>query len=250
MSLLKMSLWILPPAILQAALLWALIRRKQYKAFPLFFSYTVFAIAAGLVRLGFYKNAAGYFWSYWFTEAVLALLGAAVVIEVYWKVFRGFHRIWWFRPIFPIAVGLSVTTAILRAFEHSSGVYNSLMIGITAAETAVRMLQVEIFVLLVLLIPFFGLRWQRYSFGIAAGFGFYSTIALLGTTKFYEFGTRFTQAWGILSVVAYSIGILIWLWYFTGAPSNKGPAVRPNLSAKELGDYGKVMRERKKQWPF
>jgi hypothetical protein len=38
---------------------------------------------------------------------------------------------------------------------------------------------------------------------------------LLTTTKFSDFGTRFKLLWGWTSIVAYSLAVLIWIWFFS-----------------------------------
>ena len=50
-------------------------------------------------------------------------------------------------------------------------------------------MQSIIFTGLVAIVPILRLRWRQYPLGIATGFGGYSLVALLMTTKFYDFGT-------------------------------------------------------------
>ncbi len=49
---------------------------------------------------------------------------------------------------------------------------------------------------------------------VAMGFGFYGTVELLTTTTFADVGTTFKFMWGVISIAAYSIAVLIWIWYF------------------------------------
>jgi hypothetical protein len=98
------------------------------------------------------------------------------------------------------------------------------------AEIAVRFVQVLIFLGLGALASFFGLRWRQYPLGIAAGFGLYSTVFLLTTMRVSDFGTRFAFLWKISSVVAYSLAVLIWIWFFR-APQKEEPLLDPKLVA-------------------
>jgi hypothetical protein len=84
--------------------------------------------------------------------------------------------------------------------------------------------QVLILVGMVSVAALFGLRWRQYPLGIATGFGLYATITLLSTIKFSDFGTSFKFLWGLSSVVAYPLAVMIWIWFF-GVPKRNIPLV-------------------------
>ena len=68
-------------------------------------------------------------------------------------------------------------------------------------------------------------------------------VALLTTTKFYEFGTKFKFLWGLVSIITYSMAVLIWLWYFSIPVKAEPPrAEQPPLSAQEMGRYKEIVR--------
>jgi hypothetical protein len=242
MNLLSLILWWgeLP---LQAALLCVLVRRGSFRTFPWFFAYTAFAVTAGISRFLVRNHHSIYSGVYWTTEAVYPLLGIAVMYEVFRNVFRNFSRLWWFPPIFPLAVTLSLGLTISRSLSVPSGLQNGVAAWIVAAELGVRLLQVAMFALLVALVLLFGLRWRQQAFGICAGYGLFATVALLTTTKFYEFGTKFKFLWGLVSIIAYSIAVLIWLWYFVVPVKTEPPrAEQPPVSAQEMGRYKEIVR--------
>ena len=101
---------------------------------------------------------------------------------------------------------------------------------IVTAEIVVRFVQVLIFFGLGVLGALFGLRWRQYPLGIAAGFGLYSTVELLSTIKFSDFGTRFKFWWDVLPLVAYSVAVMIWIWFFR-VPQEEEPPLDPKLVA-------------------
>jgi hypothetical protein len=243
MSLLNFMLWWgeLP---LQAVLLYVLVRKQSFRTFPWFFIYTLFAVAAGISRFVVRNHHPIYLRVYWTTEAVYPLLGIAVMYEVFRIVFRNFNRLWWFPPIFPLTVLLSLGLTISRSLWVPSGLESGAVAWIVGAELGVRLLQVAMFALLVTLVLLFGLRWRQQAFGICAGYGLFATVGLLTTTKFYEFGTRFKYLWGLVSIITYSIAVLIWLWYFS-IPAKTEPvrAEEPPLSAQEVGRYKEIVRK-------
>jgi hypothetical protein len=239
-------LWIGPPLVLQAVLLRVLLKGHKYKAFPCFFAYTVFSVLANLARLVVYNTDRLYFYVYWISEIGYAVLGVAVMYEVYRSVFPGFRTFWWFRPVLPFIVLFTTAITIMHMMGLPAGLHQALMSWIVAGELWVRIVQVTIFVLLGIFVAFFGLRWRQYPFGIAAGFGLYATVALLGTEKYSEFGTRFAFAWSVLSVVAYSMAALIWLWFFSGAPPQEDlPSGSPPVPIEDLNRYNEFLRKQK-----
>ena len=242
MTLLNLILWWgeLP---LQAVLLYVLVRKQSFRTFPWFFAYTLFAVTAGVSRFLVRSHPSVYQGVYWTTEAIYPLMGIAVMYEVFRSVFRNFSRLWWFPPIFPVTVVLCLALTISRNHSVPSGLERGAIAWIIGAELGVRLLQVAMFALLVTLVLLFGLRWRQQAFGICAGYGLFATVALLTTTKFYEFGTRFKFLWGMVSIITYSIAVVIWLWYFSVPPKAElSRAEQPPLSAQELGRYKEIVR--------
>lgn len=230
------------PLVLEIVLLLLLIRGREYKGFPCFFCYAAFGVIADVARL-VVRNSDLYFAVYWATEAGYDILEIAVLYEVFWAVFRNLSRIWWFRLIFPMTVVFAITLASIYSRTHPPQFSNPLRVWIITGELAVRLLQVSVFALLVGLVSFLGLRWRQHAFGISAGFGVYATVALLATTKVSEFGTRFMFTWGVMLIVAYSIAVLIWIWFFS-MPTQTGQmrSESPPLSLQELDRYKQVAR--------
>lgn len=222
---------------LQAVLMWFIVRNHFIKSFPAFFIYTCFSLLTGIGRLLLTHTDKPYLYFYWSTEAIYALLGIAVLYEVYKTVFGNLKRAAWFKAIFPVAV----VGALAMTFLHTPGLFLSLqsMLNlIMASEMAVRLLQVALFVILIGSVALFGLRWRQQAFGISAGYGIYASVCLLASTKLYEIGTNFERVWGIATVLSYTIAGLIWVWFFSSKPEPpKRRAEHPPLSVRDLEQY-------------
>jgi hypothetical protein len=226
---------------LQLLLLWILVRKHAFSPFPWFSSYTLFSIVASFARFLARHHHPTYVRVYWTTDAIYAILGIAVMYEVFRSVLRNLTSARWSRFAFALIVTLGLTLTAARVWLVPPG--SGITIWILAGEMAARLLQVIVFVLLVLLATLFGLRWRQHAFGICAGFGLYSTAALFASTKYYEFGTGFRISWGVISIVSYNAAVLIWLWYFSGPLESEPPrADQPPLSAQELGRYKQIVR--------
>jgi hypothetical protein len=202
------------PLPLQSWLLWLLVRGGAYKSFPFFFSYTVYSVLATTIRFVVRNDYPSYYAVYWASEAVYALLGFIVLYEVFRAVFRNLGQTLWFRLLFPLALLCTIILTAARTGQIPQPIPDQMPAWIVTAELAVRLFQVAMFVLLAMLVPLVGLRWRQYAFGICAGFGFYATVALLTTTQYSDAAEAISLFWGVSLVAAYSIAVLIWLWFF------------------------------------
>ena len=66
-------------------------------------------------------------------------------------------------------------------------------------------------------------------------------MALLVTLKFYDFGTRFRFLFNLTSLVAYSLAVLIWIWFFR-APQEPDPEL-PAPTPEELSQYQATLEQ-------
>jgi len=221
------------PSCLLVVLLWLLVRRRVYAALPCFFTYATFAVGADTARFAVHAHHDAYYLTYWITEAGYDLLGILVMYEVLQTVFGSLTRAWWTRLIFPIVLTAAIGMSVARASVVPSRL-SGILFYIAVGEIAVRFVQVFVFAGLVTLVPVVGLRWRQYPFGIATGFGLYATVMLLTTTKFSDFGTKFKFLWGVTSLVAYSVAVLIWIWFFSVPQKTK--TLSSELSAPSPSD--------------
>jgi hypothetical protein len=225
--------WYIPVGLL-ALLLFALLRARAYEVCPWFFAYSVYGLVVSLTRFASHKYPELYYSAYWISEAGYDVLGIAVMYEVLRTVLGGLARDSWARIIFPVILVAGVLLSLARAHAAPSQFTRRLAFYILTGEIAVRFVQVFIFAGLVSLAPLLGLRWRQYPFGIAAGFGLYATVSLLITAKLSDFGTRFMFLFNAVSLVAYSLAVLIWIWFFSTPQKVESP--KPELSAPSPGD--------------
>jgi hypothetical protein len=230
------------PWLLQALLLWLLIRRHAQRAFPFFFAYAAFGVAAGVARFSTLGHVHAYFWTYWITDAVYILLGTLSLFEVFRNVLGHVTRVWWRHVIFPgiIAASVYLTMARMQAAPpHLEGV----RVWIISGEIAVRFAQVITFATLVSLTPLLGLYWDRHSRGIAGGFGMFATIMLWMTTKYSDSGIGFARQLGIVSILAYALALIIWIWAFRRPKSSKAlVAENPSAVKSDRPRVGEELR--------
>jgi hypothetical protein len=231
----KLLVWFIPLGLL-SLLSAVLVRRRAYGVFPFFFMYVMFAVAADLGRFATLGHKHPYLITYWTTEAIYDILGILVMYEVLRSVLGSLARGRLARLILPVLVVVGIGLSLAHREAVPTKV-TGFLVYIVLGEIAVRFVQVLVFAGLVTLVPLIGLRWRQYPFGVATGFGLYATVMLLTTVKFSDFGTRFKFLWGITSLVAYSVAVLIWIWFFSVPQKTETPA--SELTSPSPGDLKK-----------
>jgi hypothetical protein len=192
----------------------------MHKYFRFFFSYSLFAIVAELVKFLLFepgKNTWTYFWAAWGSEAIYAILGFLAIYEVFRHVFENFHHLRWFKFLLPITVALMLAIAILIPLVHRAVDTEPLLESIFIVQVAVRCLQLGVFSLIFFLARVFDLDYRQYAFGIAAGFGIAAAGILLGTLVRTGLGLKFLIYFKYVPSVTYCIAVTVWLASFVRA---------------------------------
>jgi hypothetical protein len=203
------------PLLLLALLLWILFRRQSYRICPFFFSYVAYGVIADVTRLvvRLFCSPLSYPPTYWLTEAGYCLLGIFAMYEVVGTALLSIGRAWRMCTIIVVLVA-SVLLGFARSQVHPVHYGSAFPPYVVIGEIAVRFVQVFVFAGLATLGPLIGLRLRRYSFGVAVGFGFYATVMLMSTSRYADMGRSFAPLWRMLSIAAYSVAVLIWIWFF------------------------------------
>jgi hypothetical protein len=232
------------PIFLQSTLLWLLLRRNAVHDNPWFVSYTVFSIAATILRLIVFRDAAIYFYLYWAGQAIYAILSLLVLYEVFESMFRHYFRLWWFKFLFPATALVAVSVAILRSASAHPTLDEKITHFVLAFEFGVRLVQGGFFVVLWFLVWLTGIRWRQYPLGISTGFGAHATFLLLASLLRSEFGTKFNFLLIYGSLAAYILALLIWLWYYSSPqPPDPERDPVPPLSREDLDHYLAAIRK-------
>jgi hypothetical protein len=214
--------------LLQACLVALLIRRGTFKSFLFFFIYTVFSVVAGVLKFIVHHDPWTYYYVFWTTEALYAIVGFLAIFEVFQFFFREFYVLPWFRFLIPSVAVLTIGISVFMAVYMPPIQAPLMLSAIFVAEIAVRCLQGGIFVLLVLLAKAYSLLWRRYALAIATGFGLSALANLVTFLLRSESGTKFVAVLQFVPPVAYIIAVVLWLVVFSK------PEPRPPLSGVPL----------------
>lgn len=206
--------------ILQVCLFLQLLRLRSYRLFPVFSLYVGFSVLSAIATVATRGNQKLYFYVYWISETVYAVLTFLVLQEAFRSVFRNFYRLRWFKLSFPAIGILILLIALLRAMFFRPAGHSPLSVTLISVEIAVDFLQFAIFCLFILLVQFFHMRWQEQTFGIVLGFGIAAAGSLVAFLLRSEFGTKLDPVFRIATPLTYIVGVAVWLATFLrGEPS-------------------------------
>jgi hypothetical protein len=224
--------WFALPSL--ALLACVLLYRNQQRQFPFFFLYVVAAELVGLTRL----TASGapslvYRYVYWISDIVVVLFSLLAAYELFVsRLFPGFYKVRFFRYLFPmVAILVNIVVVLIAIYGNHKRL---LLLAARAGE----FLRAAILIFFVSLMVVMGRRWEKREFGIAAGFGLDVSTALAEVAIWSHTPSK-NALLSRLSVIAYDIACIIWLYCFWTAPKAQPVVPSAPLSAVALHEAKK-----------
>lgn len=209
---------------LAAVLCLLLIVRRYYREFPVFLASVSLTIVATIILLGVSNNAHLYAVVFWPSDALGIILAFFALNEALRSVFRNFLGLRWFRWLFPGIGIVMVGVAVLRIIVQPRPAFSLFTTTILGLETAVGYLQFGIFMLFIVLVRLFHLRWGQHAAGIVFGYGINAAGSLVAYLLRSEIGTKYDPVIRIAPAIAYIIGVVIWLATFLKAEPDQPEA--------------------------
>jgi len=237
--LLQLLGWLALPLL--AALAGVLLWRKAYREFPLFFGYVVTAIAASVVRwIAFGISYKSYYFAYWISDLLLFALGLIVIYDLFARrLFRGYHRVRFYRYSVPVAVAvvLMLTGAALEMPDRTT--------IFLIASRVLSLMVVALVVFFGCLMLFLDRKWTDYEIGIASGFALSHSVQLMAALVRVKLHYRTTivdqfPAW------AYDAACVLWIVYCWNVPERRGTTAIP--LEKEWLDETKRLEQQLRDW--
>jgi len=221
------ALWIAHP-VFQACIAVVMLRRRLYRRFKFFFAYIVTqALIFSLIFPSYLRhNYWAYFYLYWFSQAVSAVLGFQVIHEVFLDVFRPFHTLRDMGTVlFRWASLVMLMAAGVVAVSSESKEIVPWMQAIITSQRCVRIVQVGIVLLLLIFARYLGVSRKQQSFGIALGFGSFALVELALLASWVG-GHLGSLAMSLVNMCAYNASLLIWFGYvLVKSPAREGSSV-------------------------
>ena len=213
------GLWLAAP-LFQIGIVIAMLRRGLSREYPYFLNYTIFQIASTVFLLCVGKLASVYYYGYWATAAISAILSLFVLWEVLREAvrsnetLRGFGAVL-FRWLVLVVVLASGVWAVTRIGRGGSDDFTSVVL---VADRGLRMIQLCLAFLVLLASDYVGISRRQFIFGVALGLALVAAVNLLMMVGLSHRGFWHPGDLRRLSLAAYDIAALVWLSYATLTP--------------------------------
>jgi hypothetical protein len=238
---LQLAIWLLSP-MLQALVAIVMVRKKLFREMPLFFTYTVcHSLSACILFLLLKTSWAAFFYSYWGSEIVDALLTFLVIQEVFSTVFRPYEAIrslgiWLFRCLL---LGLIAVTIVMAPGSAPSG-FDRLVSSLFIVQRSILFVQAGLIFFLILSSRLFGLTWRNYVFGVALGFGAMACVAGLGVALRSRVPAPIDDWLVTVVPFGYIFGVAVWASYML-MPSSSQKVDRSEIDVSPLKGWNRAL---------
>jgi hypothetical protein len=214
--------------LMQLGVLVAMYRRGLHRDYPYFFNYTVLQVVSEPILFVVQKHSyPAYYWSYWTSIALSALISFAVLQEIFHEAFRPYEAL---RDLSVILFRWSALVVLLVGVMWAitgaqSSRLDTLTNGIVLVQKSVRLMQCGLVFFLLLFSEYLGISRRHLVFGIALGFGIFASISMLVATAVAHQTFMHVSVLRQINNAAYDVAIMIWLGYTALAPARSRVAV-------------------------
>jgi hypothetical protein len=238
---LQVAIWFLSP-ILQVVIAGVMLRKRLFREMPLFFSYTVcHSIFAYILFVLLKTSWPAFFYGYWGSEVVDALLVFLVIQEIFSTVFKPYEAlrslgIWLFRGSLLVLIAV----AILIAPNSGPSGFEKLVSSLFIVQRSILFVQAGLIFFLILTSRLFGLTWRNYVFGVALGFGALACVAGLGIALRSRVPARVDDWLETVVPFGYILGVAVWVYYML-MPSSTSEVDRSQIDASPLKAWNRAL---------
>jgi len=220
LRLIDYVLWLSAPAI-QLGVLVAMYRRGLQRDYPYFFYYTILSVVnEPVLYVALRGSYTLYYYGYWVSIALTALISFAVLNEIFQNAFRPYEALRdlsvilfrWSALVILLVAGMWAVTSSHPAQDGS--ITNALLL----AQRSVRLMQCGLVFFLLLFSEYLGISRRNLLFGIALGFGLFASVDMLIVSGLSHAGVVHVSVLRWVKSAAYNVSALIWLGYAVLAP--------------------------------
>jgi hypothetical protein len=237
----QIAIWLLSP-MLQAVVAVVMVRKNLFREMPLFFTYTLcHTIFACILFLLFKISWATFFYTYWGSEIVDALLTFFVIQEVFSTVFKPYEAlrslgIWLFRGSLLVLIAMAI---VMGPGSGPFG-FDRLVSSLFIVQRSILFVEAGLIFFLILSSRLFGVTWRNYVFGVALGFGAMACVAGLGVALRSRVPARFDDWLATVVPFGYIFGVTVWAYYML-MPSSSLDVDRSQIDGSPLKDWNRAL---------
>jgi len=202
--------------LIQLAVLVCMYRRRVQHHYPAFFYYIVVQVLSDpFLTLAQNRWPFAYYYGYWVTECASVALSFFVLEEVFRDAFRPFEALRdlsailfrWAALVLLLVAGMAAVTTSTK--DHLDTITSTIMM----VDRNVQLMLCGLVFFLLMFSEYLGISRRHVLFGVAVGFGFFSSIHMLVTTAMAHPTVLHRNALVAINTGAYMIACLIWLGY-------------------------------------
>jgi hypothetical protein len=234
--------------LMQLGVLVAMYRRGLHRDYPFFFNYTVLQVLSEPVLFVIQRHSYTlYYWGYWSSIALSALVSFAVLQEIFHDAFRPYEALrdlsvilfrWSALVVLLVGVMWAITAAQSSRLDAITG-------GILLAQRSIRLMQCGLVFFLLLFSEYLGISRRHLVFGIALGFGIFASVSMLFAAAASHGTFVHASVLRQINSAAYAIAVMIWLGYTALAPARSRVAV----AAARSKDWNYALEDARVQPP-
>lgn len=188
-----------------------LARSGAWLKFPLFSGYLIFITLRATIGAAILSQERLYYDFYWISAPVEIVLTVLAVLESFWRVFRSFQLLLWFRFVLPGAIASALAYSAWRGYRMPPVQATPTGAAIIHAIVTSHYVIVTVALLFLLLAAFLGVSLQLYEHRIMLGFGVASLAVAFGGTVRIAFGPVSDFVSREAQPLGYLMALLIWL---------------------------------------
>ncbi len=224
LRLLDYVLWCAGP-IMQCGVLAVMYRRGLHREYPYFFNYTILQVLSEPILFVIQRHSyTMYYWGYYISIALSALVSFAVLQEIFQDAFRPYEAL---RDLSVILFRWSALLVLLFGVMWAitaaqSSQVDTITSGILLVQRSVRLMQCGLVFFLLLFNEYLGISRRHVLFGIALGFGIFASVSMLFAAAVAHGTFVHVSILRQINSAAYDLAVLIWLGYTALAPVRSG----------------------------
>jgi hypothetical protein len=182
-----------------------------------------------------------YSYAYWSAELVSAIMGFAVIYEVFSTVLKPYPGI---QRLGMMLLGWSAVVMVVLGIAAAASPRPSepgMIAAVFAFERSVRIVQCGLMAFLFMFASTLSLSWKHYAFGIALGFGIFASVDLVAIAVRAQLGPVANHTSVLLKSGSYALATAIWTGYLL-MPAPK-PAAVSSLARYQVERWNRTLLE-------
>jgi len=217
LRLLWYCLWV-NPHLLQGIIVFAMLRRRLHRQFPMFFLYTAFEILQFFVLFMISRSSMrfgeGYVHVYSVGLALSTAIRCGVIYELFVHFFRRYPALDGIGKFLVRGVTIVLLLAAIGLAVSAPGNGSNFLLKATyALDRTVSVLQCGLLISLFLFSRYFALSWRSQAFGIALGLGVFASVELATSAVWLHLGDFGNALVNLITMATYNCCCVIWIIY-------------------------------------